>query len=108
MPISRTVPSRGGARKSPLRLATDAVPVVAAAAPARSGGVPPDGGSPETVEGTDIDPQWRKASYSGGANGSCVEVGNCDGVMVRDTTDRDGGTLAFSAAAWQTFTGGLK
>jgi hypothetical protein len=55
------------------------------------------------VEGTDIDPQWRKASYSGGANGSCVEVGNC-----RDTTDRDGGTLAFSAAAWQTFTGGLK
>jgi hypothetical protein len=24
-------------------------------------------------------------------------------VMVRDTTDRDGGTLAFSAAAWERF-----
>jgi len=23
--------------------------------------------------------------------------------MVRDTTDRDGGTLAFGAAAWQRF-----
>jgi hypothetical protein len=60
------------------------------------------------VEGTDIDPQWRKASYSGGANGSCVEVGNGDGVLVRDTTDRDGGTLSFSAEAWQEFVGALR
>jgi hypothetical protein len=27
---------------------------------------------------------------------------------VRDTTDRDGGTLAFSAQAWTAFTSGLK
>jgi uncharacterized protein DUF397 len=60
------------------------------------------------VEGTDIDPQWRKASYSGGANGSCVEVGNGDGVMVRDTTDRDGGTLSFGADAWEKFTASLR
>jgi hypothetical protein len=29
-------------------------------------------------------------------------------VAVRDTTDRDGGTLAFSAGAWQEFMRGLK
>jgi hypothetical protein len=60
------------------------------------------------VEGTDIDPQWRKASYSGGANGSCVEVGNGDGVLVRDTTDRDGGTLSITGDAWQTFLGTIR
>jgi hypothetical protein len=27
---------------------------------------------------------------------------------VRDTTSRDGGTLAFTLEAWQEFTGGLK
>jgi hypothetical protein len=42
MPVSRTVPSRGGARKSPLRLATDPVPVVSPV-PARPGGESPDG-----------------------------------------------------------------
>jgi uncharacterized protein DUF397 len=29
-------------------------------------------------------------------------------VMVRDTTDRDGGTLAFSAAAWERFLGTIR
>jgi hypothetical protein len=29
-------------------------------------------------------------------------------VMVRDTTNRDGGTLAFSADAWQAFTATLR
>jgi hypothetical protein len=28
--------------------------------------------------------------------------------MVRDTTNRDGSTLAFSASAWQAFTGTIK
>ena len=60
------------------------------------------------MEGTDIDPQWRKASYSGGANGSCVEVGNGDGVLVRDTTDREGGTLSVTAEAWRAFARDLK
>jgi len=46
---------------------------------------------------------WRKSSYSG-ENGSCVETASEAGtVMVRDTTDRDSGTLAFGAAAWQRF-----
>jgi hypothetical protein len=51
---------------------------------------------------------WRKSSYSDGNGGQCVEVG-CEGVMlVRDTTDRDGVMLTFSAAAWETFTASLR
>jgi hypothetical protein len=51
---------------------------------------------------------WRKASYSG-AQGSCVETASADGVvLVRDTTDRDGGALAFTAEAWVTFTAALR
>jgi hypothetical protein len=46
---------------------------------------------------------YRKSSYSGNGGGNCVEVGSADGVMVRDTTDREGGTLAFSADAWERF-----
>ena len=50
---------------------------------------------------------WRKASYSA-TNGNCVEVADAPSlVLVRDTTDRDGGTLAFSADAWESFIGGL-
>jgi hypothetical protein len=46
---------------------------------------------------------WRKSSYSG-ANGSCVETATGNGVvLVRDTTNRQGGTLAFTAGAWQAF-----
>jgi Domain of unknown function (DUF397) len=47
---------------------------------------------------------WRKSSYSGGNGGACVEVADTPGVvLVRDTTNRDGGALAFTAAAWSTF-----
>jgi hypothetical protein len=48
---------------------------------------------------------WRKSSYSSSNGGSCVEVAdNLPGtVLVRDTKDRDGGTLAFGPAAWQGF-----
>jgi Domain of unknown function (DUF397) len=52
---------------------------------------------------------WRKSSYSDGQGGDCVETASGNGVvLVRDTTDRDGGTLAFSAETWQTFVTGLK
>lgn len=46
---------------------------------------------------------WSKSSYST-ADGACVEV-RLDGtdVLVRDTKDRDGGTLRFTAAAWEAF-----
>ena len=55
-------------------------------------------------QGTD----WRKASYSNGT-GNCVETASGNGVvLVRDTTDRDGGTLAVTAGAWQRFVGELR
>jgi hypothetical protein len=46
---------------------------------------------------------WRKSSYSDGNGGACVEVASADGVAVRDTTDRDGMTLQFTADTWQEF-----
>jgi hypothetical protein len=51
---------------------------------------------------------WRKSSYSGANGGQCVEVASAEGVAVRDTTDREGVTLKFSAEAWQQFTLGLR
>jgi hypothetical protein len=51
---------------------------------------------------------WRKSSYSG-SNGSCVETANGQGVvLVRDTANRDGGTLAFTPSAWADFAASLK
>ena len=54
---------------------------------------------------TDPRPAWRTSSRSNGTGGACVEVAdNLPGrVLVRDSKDRTGGTLAFSPAAWQTF-----
>jgi hypothetical protein len=51
---------------------------------------------------------WRKSTYSDASGGQCVEVASADGVMVRDTTDRDGGTLTFSAVAWAKFTASVR
>jgi hypothetical protein len=51
---------------------------------------------------------WRKASYSNGS-GSCVETASAAGtVAVRDTTNRNGGALVFTAEIWATFTASLK
>lgn len=49
--------------------------------------------------------RWHKSTYSGANGGSCVEVANnLPGVVfVRDTKDRDGGSLRFSPLAWQAF-----
>jgi hypothetical protein len=52
--------------------------------------------------------EWRKSTYSTGSGGACIEVATADGLMVRDTTDRDGGTLAFTTAAWEAFLGTLR
>jgi hypothetical protein len=40
---------------------------------------------------------WRKSSYSDGNGGNCVEVGADGAILVRDTANRDGGTLSFTA-----------
>lgn len=48
---------------------------------------------------------WRKSTRSSQNGGACVEVAdNLAGVvLVRDTKDRAGGTLAFSPESWQAF-----
>jgi hypothetical protein len=52
---------------------------------------------------------WRKASYSSTNGGACVEVGNADrSVAIRDTTDREGPTLAVDAAMWRSFVASIK
>jgi hypothetical protein len=50
---------------------------------------------------------WRRASYSG-ENGNCVEVAVTGSILVRDTQDRDGATLAIPAGTWRAFTAQLK
>ena len=49
--------------------------------------------------------QWRKSTRSSTNGGNCVEVAdNLPGrVLVRDTKDRDGGTLSFAPGAWRAF-----
>lgn len=55
-----------------------------------------------------ITEEWNKSSYSNN-NGACVEVRR-DGasVQVRDTKDREGGTLTFTAPEWLAFVAGAK
>ncbi|MER6993694.1 DUF397 domain-containing protein [Saccharopolyspora hirsuta] len=59
-------------------------------------------------EGNCVEVGWRKSSYSA-SQSDCVEVGaGVDLVGVRDTKDRDGGTLAFPPQAWGSFLHRLK
>jgi len=51
-----------------------------------------------------MESNWRKSSYSGSNGGECVEVATAVAVLVRDTTDRSGPVLTFTAEAWRTFT----
>jgi hypothetical protein len=51
---------------------------------------------------------WSKSSYSNN-NGACVEVRReGPAILVRDTKDRSGGTLAFTEAEWTAFVTGAK
>lgn len=51
----------------------------------------------------EVGEDYRKSSASIG-NGQCAEVASGAGsVLVRDTTDRDGTVLAFTAGAWAGF-----
>jgi hypothetical protein len=54
--------------------------------------------------------QWRTSTRSSNNGGACVEVAdNLSGrVLVRDTKDRDGGTLTFAPEAWRAFIGYAK
>ncbi|MET9064011.1 DUF397 domain-containing protein [Streptosporangium sandarakinum] len=52
--------------------------------------------------------RWHKSSLSG-SGASCVEVAFVnDAVAVRDTKDRDGGTLIFRQDSWAAFISGIK
>jgi hypothetical protein len=48
---------------------------------------------------------WRKSSYSGGDNGSCIEVvdGVAGVVPVRDSKAPSGPALVISEGAWSSF-----
>jgi hypothetical protein len=56
----------------------------------------------------DTDLSWRKSSYSGNGGATCVEVGNADRVLVRDTQDRTGPVLRFTPSAWRRYVGRVK
>jgi Domain of unknown function (DUF397) len=57
-----------------------------------------------------VDPRWRKASYSGNGGADCVETGSVPGaVLIRDTKDRERGpVLRVSPEAWRTLMGKIK
>ena len=55
-----------------------------------------------------MESDWRKSSHSGDNGGECVEVGVAEAVLVRDTTNRTGTVLAFTADAWQAFTATIR
>ncbi|OLT13168.1 hypothetical protein BJF78_22620 [Pseudonocardia sp. CNS-139] len=51
---------------------------------------------------------WRTSTWSGDGE-SCVEVApTADGVLVRNSRRRDGGTIAFGAAEWSAFLAGVR
>jgi uncharacterized protein DUF397 len=53
--------------------------------------------------------KWRKSSYSDANGGNCVETASDDSmILVRDTANRDGGTLGFTTEAWEAFAASLK
>ena len=55
-----------------------------------------------------MDSNWRKSSYSGDNGGECVEVASAGAVLVRDTADRSGPVLTFTADAWLAFTATIR
>jgi hypothetical protein len=55
-----------------------------------------------------MESSWRKSSYSGPNGGECVEIATAEAVLVRDTTDRGGPVLMFTADAWRAFTATIR
>ena len=52
---------------------------------------------------------WRTSTYSSNGGATCVEAADRDGrVLVRDTTNRQGGMLTIPGPAWTTFVESLK
>ena len=57
-------------------------------------------------EPAEVNPGWRKSSYSNGGGSNCVEAGHIPGaVLVRDTKDNGAGpVLRVTPADWSRFT----
>jgi hypothetical protein len=57
-----------------------------------------------------IEPCWRKSSYSGNGGGDCLEVatGLPGVVAVRDSKNPDGPVLSFSPNEWLRFISRLR
>jgi Domain of unknown function (DUF397) len=56
-----------------------------------------------------MESNWRTSSYSGDNGGACVEVASsAEVVLVRDSTDRGGPVVTFTAHAWLAFTATIK
>ncbi|MFJ4802317.1 DUF397 domain-containing protein [Streptomyces murinus] len=52
---------------------------------------------------------WFKSSYSSGNHDNCVEIASGHTVVpVRDSKDRRGPALLFSAHSWAAFVGAVK
>ncbi|WP_322756067.1 DUF397 domain-containing protein [Frankia sp. Cas3] len=54
--------------------------------------------------------RWRKSSHSNGHGGDCVEAAPLDdgGMAVRDSKDRNGPVLRFTASEWDAFLAGAR
>lgn len=53
---------------------------------------------------------WRKSTFSSSEGANCVEVADLPdgGRSVRDSKDRTGPALRFTAAEWAAFTSGVR
>ncbi|MFF2011256.1 DUF397 domain-containing protein [Streptomyces sp. NPDC058195] len=62
-----------------------------------------------TLADTSSPSGWHKSSYSGGANGECLEVavGHAS-VPVRDSKNLAAPTLDFSTGSWSAFVAAVK
>jgi uncharacterized protein DUF397/tetratricopeptide repeat protein len=58
---------------------------------------------------TDLTPEWRKSSHSGGGAAECVEIAHqVHRTAVRDSKNPAGGRLAFGLSSWIGFLGSIK
>ncbi len=61
--------------------------------------------TPQEVDGASV--LWRVSSRSSSGGGNCVEAGpftdRTSRVAIRDTKDRDGGTIIVTTAPWTAF-----
>jgi hypothetical protein len=57
-----------------------------------------------------LDPRWRKSTYSGNGGEACIEAGTLPGrILVRDTTQRGNGpVMSVSTQSWRRFTAGIR